>query len=135
MSCPGESVGLEFQSADATTAAAITLKDANNVTRTLLSSERLLIDTVSMTLAAAVLQAELINDTDADGNVDAGERIASFGPNCGNFVAGEEGVSCNAGTTPKVKAAQAGIVILNGSGRIVNALGRTTRPTWLPIGH
>jgi len=125
----GETVQIEFSSADATTAAVITIKDANLVTRTLLSSERLLIDTLNATLAAAVTLLEIFSD-DGDGNVEALERIASFGPNCGNFVAGEEGFPCHVGTTPKAKAANAGQVTVTGSGRIVNALGRTTRPTW-----
>jgi len=127
----GETVSIEFVSADATTAAAVTLKDKNNATRTLLANEQLYVDTASCTLAAAVTSADLLSDNDADGTTDANELIATFGPNCGNFVAGEEGFACHKGITPKVKAAVAGVVRLTGNGRICLALGsQLSRPAW-----
>jgi hypothetical protein len=136
MGCkPGEYVAIEFASADASAAAAVTLKDANNVTRTLTANERLLIDTAQGECAAAVTLLELITDSDADGNVDANELICAFGANNAFFDGGEEGYSCPGGITPKAKASGAGVVRITGVGRIVNALGRTTRPSWLPTGR
>lgn len=130
MSKQGEYVGIEFASADATTAAAVTLKDANGATRTLAAHERLLIDTLTCALAAAVLLAEIFND-DGDGNVEAGERIAAFAPtNAGSFDGGAEGFSCGVGTTPKVKATVAGTVTLTGTGRIIKGKSEGLRPSW-----
>jgi hypothetical protein len=135
MSCKaGEAVTFEFTSADATTAAAVTIKDGNNVTRTLGAEEQLWIDTASAALAAAVLTADLFSDNANSGVVDANELIASFGPNTGMFDGGDEGFACHKGVTPKVKGSNAGVVRVTGTGRIRFALGRTTRPTWKQSG-
>lgn len=135
MSCKaGEAVTFEFTSADATTAAAVTIKDGNNATRTLGAEEQLWIDTANAALAAAVTTADLFSDNSGAGTVDAGELIASFGPNTGMFEGGEEGFPCHKGVTPKVKSAVAGVTRVTGTGRIRFALGRTTRPTWKQTG-
>lgn len=128
---PGIPVTFEFTSADATTAAAVTLKDQNNATRTLGSDEQLYVDTANAALAAAVLTADLFSDNATAGTVDAGELVASFGPNTGNFDGGDEGFACHKGVTPKVKGSNAGVVRVTGTGRIRLAGGRTTRPSWL----
>lgn len=132
---PGIPVTFEFTSADATTAAAVTIKDQNNATRTLGAEEQLWVDTASAALAAAVLTCDLISDNDADAAVDAGELIATFGPNTGNFDGGEEGSPCHKGITPKVKGSNAGVVRITGTARIRLALGRSTRPDWKQTAH
>jgi len=130
MSClPGDSISIQFSSADATTAAAVVLYDANGGVRTLAANERLLIDTLTGTLAAAVTLAEVFTD-DGDGNVEAGERIASFGANSGCFDGGAEGYPAEVGQTPKVKAAGAGQVTVTGTGRIVKSGSNGQRGTW-----
>jgi hypothetical protein len=135
MGCrPGDYVAIEFSSADSSAAAAVTLKDANNTTRTLTANERLLIDTAQGECAAAVTLLELFTDSNADGNVGANELICAFGANNAFFDGGEEGYSCPVGVTPKAKGSGAGVVRITGVGRIVNALGRTTRPTWKQAG-
>jgi hypothetical protein len=128
----GETVSIEFSSADASTAAAVTLKDADGATRTLASNERLLIDTLTASLAAAVLLVTVISDNDADGAIDAGERLAAFGANTGNFEAGPEGQPGKTGITPKVKASGAGQVDITGTGRIIKtgSVAGVTRPAF-----
>jgi hypothetical protein len=133
----GETVSIEFSSADATTAAAVTLKDSAGATRTLASNEVLLIDSLTAALAAAVLLAEVFGDVDADGAVDAGERLASFagaGSAASNFIAGPEGLAVKQGFTPKVKATVAGNVQITGSGRIIKGgtVSGQTRASYQP---
>lgn len=132
---PGIPVTFEFTSADATTAAVVTIKDQNNVTRTLGAEEQLWIDTAAAALAAAVTSADLFSDNASAGAVDAGELICSFGPNNGMFDGGEEGSPCHKGVTPKVKSAVAGVTRVTGTARIRLALGRTTRPDWKQTAH
>ena len=119
MGKPGEYVAIEFSSADAQTAAVVTLKDADGATVTLAANERLLVDTLSANVAAAVTLVDVFADYDADGNVDAGERVASFGANVGNFDGGPEGFSIKTGFTLKVHASGAGQVDVSGTARIV----------------
>lgn len=130
----GETVGIEFTSADASTAAAVTLKDATGATRTLAANEILLIDTLTCGQAAAVLLVTVISDNDADGNIDAGERLAAFavGNGASMFEAGPEGQAVKQGFTPKVKASGAGQVDITGSGRIVKGgcIDGRTRPAF-----
>jgi hypothetical protein len=130
MNKPGEYVAIEFSSTDATTAALVTLKDANQATRTLAANERLLIDDLFADLATAVTSADMFSDTANTGTVDAGELIASFNPTSGEFEGGPEGYSIPVGVTPKVKAAVAGKVAISGVGRIVKGKSEGTRPSW-----
>jgi hypothetical protein len=130
MNKPGEYVAIEFVSADATTAALVTLKDANQATRTLASNERLLIDELNADLATAVTSADLFSDTANAGVLDAGELVASFNPTSGEFSGGPEGFSLPIGNTPKIKAAVAGLIHVSGVGRIVKGKSEGTRPSW-----
>ena len=126
----GETVSIEFTSADASTAAAVTIKDSDLVTRTLASNERLLIDSLNANIATGVT-VSVINDTDADGNIDAGERIAELSINTVVAEFGAEGFSCKTGFTPKVKASGAGAVTITGMGRIVaRGVDGVTRPAY-----
>lgn len=125
----GDYVGIEFNSADASTAAAITLKDADQVTRTLQPYERLLIDEVTAVLAAGVT-GDLFDDKNANGNVDAGERIMALGALNSRFDGGHEGYSVSLGSTPKVKTSGAGVVNLTGTGRIIIGQSQGIRPKW-----
>lgn len=126
---PGETVNFEFSSADASTAAAITLYDAAGTTRTLASNERLLIDSGQAYLAGSIT-GDFITDADADGAVDAKERIAKLGVGATNFMFGEEGYACAKGVTPKVKTSGAGQTDLTGTGRIVKTGSNGQRASW-----
>lgn len=117
----GQSVSIEFVSADASTAAAVTLKDSTGATRALAANEILLIDTLTAALATAVLLVQVFADIDGDSSVDAGELLASFAPGNGasRFSGGKEGQAVTVGVTPSVKASGAGVVNITGTGRIV----------------
>lgn len=125
----GDPVQLEFSSADASTAAAITIKDGNNATRTLQSYERLLIDSLIGDIAAGVT-ADVFDDKDADGTVDAGELLASLGALNTTYTNNDSGLSVTTGNTPKVKSSGAGSVKITGTGRIQFGQGRPVRPSW-----
>jgi hypothetical protein len=118
----GDPVQIEFTSADATTAAAVSLRHAGGAAiSALAANERLIISSISASLAAAVLHAEIFNDTDADGNVDAGELLValSLGPNHWNIGSPDFGTACRLATIPKVKAAVAGAIQIAGVGYLV----------------
>lgn len=118
----GDPVQIEFSSDDATTAAAVSLRHAGGAAITALAAnERLIVNSLSGALAAAVLHAELFNDADGDGNIDAGEILACFGigPNHVHFEGPDEGTACGLATIPKIKAAVAGFVRIAGVGFIV----------------
>lgn len=131
----GRTIKIQFSSADASTAAPVSLFDDNDVAVTLGANERLIIDTIAANIAAAVTLVTLFNDDNADAAVGSGERIAPFGANSGFFQGGEEGYVCPIGRTPKVKASGAGQVDLDGSGRIVIGTGGTVRPSWKEATH
>lgn len=112
----GEPVNFEFSSADATTAAAITLRSAGGATRTLGSEERFTLIGFTGSIAAAVINAVIFSDDDADGNLDAGELMAVMGLGSSNGSALYQ--AATKGITPKVKAANAGQIYLAGYGII-----------------
>ena len=126
----GRTLKIQFSSADASTAAAMSLYDDNDAAVTLASNERILIDTLASNVAAAVTLVTVFNDDDADAAIDAGERIAAFGANSGFFQGGEEGYACPIGVTPKVKASGAGQVDITGSVRVVVGKSAGQRPSW-----
>ena len=126
----GRTIKIQFSSADASTAAAMSLYDDNDAAVTLASNERILIDTLIGNVAAAVTSATVFSDDDADAAIDAGERIAVFGPNSGFFQGGAEGYALPIGVTPKVKASGAGQVDITGSVRIVIGKSSGQRPSW-----
>lgn len=126
----GEAVSIEFESADASTAALVTLKDANLVTRTLQLYERLIVDTLEANVASAAGTVDVFADIDGDGAVDPNELIATF--NAGSvtiFSGGPSGFSIPLALTPKVLAAAGGAIEISGTGRIV-AQTQGQRPSW-----
>lgn len=128
MSCQGEPVQIEFSSADASAAAAVSLFNADGAARTLAAHERLLIDSGTVTVVTTT--ATLITDGDGDGAVDAGERIGVFAAGTNPFEFGEEGFACPIGKTPKVKGAAAGQIDLVATGRIVKGKTEGVRPSY-----
>lgn len=132
----GEYVAIEFSSTDASTAAAVTLKDADGKTRTLQSFERLLIGQLTGVVAESAtdpstnVEALLFDDADGDGVVDPGELIVAFTGNTGRFDGGHEGYSCGVGRTPKVLTSDAVDVAITGVGSIVNGTTEGHRPSW-----
>lgn len=126
----GRTIRIQFSSADASTAAAVSLYDDNDAAVTLAANERLLIDTIDANVAAAVTLVTLFSDGNADGTVNVGERIAAFGANSGFFQGGEEGYCLPIGKTPRVRASGAGQVDLTGSARIVIGQSSGQRPSW-----
>lgn len=118
MSCPGEPVNFEFSSANATTAAAITLRDeGGTTTRTLASNERFILQAYTGHVDSDAGIVQMFNDVDGDGNVDANEIMAVmiYGSSSGSDLQ----QATSRGFTPKVKAAMAGNVVLAGRGVIV----------------
>lgn len=114
----GEVVHGEFTSADASTAAAFTIygKQATNgatarPTRPIVAGERLIVTDVYISSVTA-LTVNVFDDSNADGLVTAGEKIAAvalgaLGVSSQRF---DSGHYCNPGTTPKLKASGAGQV-------------------------
>lgn len=134
----GESVGLQLSSADATTAAAVGVFNANGGVRALGANERLLVDTLSGTASGSnVTKLDLFADADAGGSVGAGERVTVFGfaGGANYFDGGAEGYSLPVGIGLKAKANAAGQVDVTGSGRIVSGTGGTARPAWKAAEH
>lgn len=114
----GEPVLFELSSTDVSTAAAITIRNAGtNTTRTLAADERLIVQGYT---AAAVAAATLFDDADADGAVDANERLAIIGAGTSfiNFAGTGGGVSGGLGRTPKILGAASALSIA-GWGAIV----------------
>lgn len=116
----GEFVTIEFNSADASTAAAVSLIGVNGATRTLAATEQLIIYALTPYVVSGVT-ATIFDDIDADGTVDAGERIAHFGNASPTYLSGPGGRYCTIGNTPKVKASGAGAVVITGTGGIIVA--------------
>lgn len=129
----GDYVAIEFVSANAsaTNGGNVTLKDANQVTRTLKSYERLLIDRLEADIASSIT-ADVYDDLNANKTVDAGELIASFSPTATLFEAGHEGFSVSQGNTPAVLSSASGSVKISGTGRIIlsTCQGAQKRPDW-----
>lgn len=106
----GDKVHGEFTSADASTAAAIVLYDAQGVVRTLAATERLVVMSYHI-VSGAALTLSLFSDADADGVVDAGEVVAR-GVFAANGGLSENSIvhPCPRGKGLKVKASGAGQV-------------------------
>jgi hypothetical protein len=112
----GNPVRCEFTSANATTAAAISIYDSDGNAVTLGADERLMLHHVSGQIApASGLVVRLISDQDGDGDVDAGDVLWISAST--SSAVGEGGVNvnfhpypivCPRGITPKIKAAAAG---------------------------
>lgn len=136
MGCQGETVSIQFASADATTAAPVVIYDADGKARPLAANERLLIDHLhgygqpAAGETPGVGRIDVFADGDGDGVVDAGELIVSFGEGSSDASFGKEGYSVPQGVTPKVLAAAAGEVRVTGSARIIKASTEGVRPAW-----
>ncbi|KKL96783.1 hypothetical protein LCGC14_1841020 [marine sediment metagenome] len=120
----GDPVEFEVNSADASTAAALVLREAGlRTSRTLASDERLVIESVSGYMlaadaASARITAVITADTDEDGDLDAGDLMFAFGGGGfhGSFPQGMAGAL---GIIPKVLATASGLVRLSGAGYIM----------------
>jgi hypothetical protein len=116
----GENVHFEFTSADATTAAVVIVYDNDGGLRPIGSTERLVITDVHGSASAAVGLVDLFNGVGAAPA--AGERLFTL-----NLAAAigtvypslNTPVYCKKGVTPKVKAAAAGQLNVNGTGIIL----------------
>lgn len=110
----GEEVYGVLNSADASTAAALTLYSMGGaavVSRALDSTERLVITDVMLSIQGTAFDAALIWDTDGDGDVDAGDWIARLKSADGQLSASFQTPRYGpTGKTPKVKAGAAGTV-------------------------
>jgi hypothetical protein len=115
----GDEVKGEFSSADATTAAVATLYNAQGVARPLTTGDRLVITDIFGVAASAAGLVVLFSDNDADGVIDAGERLFPFSGSSSAQLTTE--LYCKAGITPKVKAAAAGQVDLVFTGVIIRS--------------
>lgn len=115
----GDPVTLELTTTDAHTAAvSFIIKDGNGNTRTLLATERLMIDSMQVNMAAAVLGADVYAVADATATGDV--IVGSFGPGSPNRVAfPHDGLSLPNGKTPLIVAQVAGAITAVGSGRII----------------
>jgi hypothetical protein len=128
----GQSVSIEFVSADASTAASVTLKDANDITYTLAANERLILDTLTGTIdpASTTIVADFFADIDGDGVIDANELTVRFSYVISQFNGGPEGLPFPVGITPKVKSSGAAAVRVTGMGRVVKGQTEGLRPGW-----
>lgn len=130
----GETVNLQFSSADATTAAAVGIFDADGNTRTLASNERLIVDQLQANISGSnVTKLDLFGDNDAGADVDSGERVAVFGASAGQsnrFEAGCEGYALPVGVGLSAKANAAGQVDVTGSARIIRGTTEGKRPSY-----
>lgn len=124
MESTGEPVIISYSSTDTTTVGSLVLRNAGtNTNRTLAANERLVIQSLSYSLAAAVLHVSIFDDADAGGTVsDNLERLAELTIGSGHcsFLGTDGGLACGLGRIPKVIGAVAGIVRIAGVGVIRN---------------
>lgn len=117
----GEQVSFELSSADASTAAAVVVYDLEGRARTVGAKERLVIDSVQVASAVAVV-GDFYGGSGASAG--AGERIVSFATTTSNGMLSADFETpryVKTGITPKVKAAAAGQFTLTGTGFILKA--------------
>lgn len=130
MAKPGIPVTFEFSSADATTAAPFIIYNEDGTVVTVASDERLIVDGLGGNIVTGAGEVIVLGDTDADGAVDPGERVAAMtNINC-SVTFDDEGRVGKPGIGLKAKAAVAGQVTIIGGGRIVKNGGLLTRPSW-----
>ena len=134
MSCPGRYIKIEFDSTDASTAAAVVLYDDQQNVVTLGSDEMLRIDSLNISVAADIT-VEVFADADGDGAVDDGERLAEVGQGTHLLEFDKEGLACPTGVTPSVHASGAGGIVLIGTARLFKNNSPATRPTWREDTH
>jgi len=121
---PGEQVRIEYTTVDATIVGSVFLYTPNGVARTLKATERLLLDVIAYS-GVGTSAPELFDDANGNGTIDAGERLLSRGSTSAAVhvyadFTGAGGMPCGLGRVPKFLGTGAGLVILNGVGRIVN---------------
>jgi hypothetical protein len=116
----GENVHFEFSSADASAAAVVTIYNNDGGARALAANERLVITDIHASAGGAVGLVDIFNGTGASPAV--GERLFTFnlaatiGP---AYPSLNTPAYCRKGVVPKVKAAAAGQLNVNGTGIIV----------------
>lgn len=110
----GEPVEFEFNSADATAGAVISIRSEGGGARTLAVNERFILRSFTGSIAAAVLNAVMFKGADA--TVDAGELMAAFG--LGSSNGSDLNQSGTLGAVPRIKAAVAGQIYVVGHGVI-----------------
>jgi hypothetical protein len=121
----GEEVRFGFVSTDATTADEVVVYDNNGNVRAIAATERLIINSAVLSIAAAVVNARLFTDANADGTADEAEvllavegAIATVVGDTASMETGS-GLYCAVGLEPKVIAANAGRVSCYGTGFIL----------------
>lgn len=122
----GETVGLALVGSVSSTAALpINILDGNFVNRTLLPTERLIIDTLLGNVSAASA------DVGISSTITSSTLIASFNTAVGLDLNDKEGLALPAGVVPVVVGTSvAAGVKLSGAGRIINAGDPFGRPSW-----
>lgn len=118
----GEPIEFEFSSANATTAAELTLRTAGSVTaRALAADERVILQAGHAYAAAGATLVTIFSDADNDNAVDAGERMAVFGDGhtSFDFCGTGGGISGAKGIVPHVIASGAAQVSITGVGVII----------------
>lgn len=124
MSGRGDPVEFEFNSADASTAAALVLRQSGDrSSRTLASGERFVMEQlvahiVAADASSAHITAVITADTDGDGDLDAGDLMAVIG---GGSVHASfpNGMAGALGVIPKVLASASGQIYIAGTGYIM----------------
>ena len=125
MSYRGDPVEFEFSSTDASTAAALVLRESGlRASRTLASDERFVLEQVSGYIlqaasAEADITAVMTADTDEDGDLDAGDLMVVIGGGAMHAEFGPSGMAGALGIIPKVFASAAGLIRLTGTGYIM----------------
>jgi len=125
MGVRGKQVRFEFVSADATVAAVVSMFDSNGVALTMGAKQVLSIQSVSMRAAGALVSIILFDDKNADGVVDAGERLWETASTAANDHESAEfpgeGQMGGVGRLPKVQTSAAGAIRLTGMGYLIDA--------------
>lgn len=134
MSCQGRYIKIEFNSSDAQTAAAASLFDDQQNAVTLGAGQQLRIDTLNVSVGADIT-VEVFADADADGTVDAGERLAEVGQGTHILEFQGEGLMLPNGVGVSVHASGAGDITVVGTARIVENDSPFTRPSWREDTH
>ncbi len=117
MALVGDPIEFEFSSADASTAAPLVLRLAGKrESLALAASDRFILHSVNGSVATTT--AQIIADTDGDGDVDAHDMMVALGTGINNasFEGIGGGIAGSPGVIPKVKAAAGGQITLTGTG-------------------
>ena len=121
----GETVILSLSTGDASLGAAVGLVDSNGGTRELQTNERLIITDMNA-IAACCSQPLLVFQSST---LLANPILAIAAP--GSWRTSYEGIPCPHYSYPWVVAAKAGVVILTGTGYIIQDGGWINTPPWV----